>query len=1022
MDTNEHEADARGTVRAFESHVCSKLAALEESHLACQDALSQVLELQSSMQNSWSSALLPMLQDMSRSLKKWDPLYPQTAIAPVPPPPVDPPNFGPATSMQRKHRKQQPQPSMHNHSGGLQVHSSASQTTSGSAGSGVNARALHGDKSRWDVVSTSGFCLSPPDALPPTWPECLQKRTKLSRNSLQSHKSLHGLATPATTTPVSGKFGRKSANGLSREGRQFQVLDPNSHFRVLLDLCSVLVLLYDLTILPVMLAWEVSFTGFHTTFQFASNVYWSFDLVINFLTGFDHEGEAVTALKPAMRHYLTHMFLLDLILVLVGWSSMLMDSLGRGGIMLRFAKLSRGMRIFGLFRLVRLSRFFEEFIERSLSESIRLRIQVALVFLGIVWITHLLCCGWMAMGTLFARDPDLNWLVADFGVVYGDLGGQDQYFAAFHWAIAQVTLGGTDIAPLSSEERLYNIACLMLGLLCSITLVSSLSTMMIDSRMSEKEQKTKMKTLRKYLRQAHLDARIIVKVQRQVVSRLKPKMRVSEDEVPALALLSRPLRQELFYQVSKPHLDEHPLFHLWQQLDTGILRRVCDEAISSRFLMSEDQLFSAGTTGDEAYCLTEGSITYTQEPDFALEPSRTTLDEGTWFCEATIWSEWIHVGDMDAVTHSGVLEIACDVLLEMLLGKGSLAEEITREYGVLFHKRVVAAKPPNADWPTDLSVPYSSFSDLVANMAFDTQVFVGNTYLDRLQGTSFLRRAKLTRLDTELDRLRDEVNKGVSIVVMNQKGEIQRIASVGVVKIDNKSGDILAQIAKWDEETEAWEPQCKLPGLKQERGETSAEVFRRIMQTKLTPIVDSVVLLKTYQEETWHQSRTYGVSTKYLRTVCVCSLRNGMEGVAERQEDRDAYQCGQSLFAWLKPDEFDELQDESVQGNKIFEEWLSELHANSKRATVLRKGGDSVNNMDYRSQPQPGCSIKVMAELAEKLLGSMDLETAQFNSANEGIRGATHPVVQEASIEDDVDDIEEDVDDAGCLEDGMYSV
>eukprot|EP00971_Amphidinium_carterae_P193919 3847443-Amphidinium_carterae.1 len=28
-----------------------------------------------------------------------------------------------------------------------------------------------------------------------------------------------------------------------------------------------------------------------------------------------------------------------------------------------------------------------------------------------------------------------------------------------------------------------------------------------------------------------------------------------------------------------------------------------------------------------------------------------------------------------------------------------------------------------------------------------------------------------------------------------------------------------------------------------------------------------------------------------------------------------------------------------------------------------------------------------MAELAEKLLGSMDLETAQFNSANEGIRG-----------------------------------
>ena len=113
-----------------------------------------------------------------------------------------------------------------------------------------------------------------------------------------------------------------------------------------------------------------------------------------------------------------------------------------------------------------------------------------------------------------------------------------------------------------------------------------------------------------------------------------------------------------------------------------------------------------------------GPFMYTQEVAFGDVTSNMDhpVVEGTWICEAALWSFWTHVGRMMAESMCQILCISVEGLDEIQT-KHHFIARLTKCYGRSYHERILVSVPPHADWPDDLFVPFTDFSDLMSAKA-----------------------------------------------------------------------------------------------------------------------------------------------------------------------------------------------------------------------------------------------------------------------------------------------------------------
>jgi hypothetical protein len=91
----------------------------------------------------------------------------------------------------------------------------------------------------------------------------------------------------------------------------------------------------------------------------------------------------------------------------------------------------------------------------------------------------------------------------------------------FHWAVAQLTLGSIEIVCANSIERIYNVFCMLIGLLFGSALISSLSATMVEIQTARKDQTQKLRVLRHYyMRENPIEAKLSNFVMRQVAKRV----------------------------------------------------------------------------------------------------------------------------------------------------------------------------------------------------------------------------------------------------------------------------------------------------------------------------------------------------------------------------------------------------------------------------------------------------------------------------------------------------------------------
>lgn len=670
--------------------------------------------------------------------------------------------------------------------------------------------------------------------------------------------------------------------------------DPSSSMNFGFAVMSMLVLLHDFCVIPFAVAWQLPFEGYLQACSFFSASFWTLDIILSFFRGFYSDEQLILQWRQVSWQYLKTYFLSDSAVTICDWLSLILvyvsdtQGAGRGLEFLRYSKLARFLRMAGAFRMLRVLRKLQDVFDRHTSDSWQWVVSIASLLGAAVLFTHLIACAWMAIGRFASSDTDARW--TDFTIRRAD--GEDeriadaellyQYGVSYHWAISVLTQGNIEIPCTNAFERLFNSACLMAGFLLGSMFISNLSAKMVEYQTLHRDRLQQLRRLRRYLDDNHVVPGLSVMALRQATQRVKAHKPLTPKDLPVLDALSSTLRKEIRSSICKPQLLQHKLFRVCGNINGAWLDGFCREAVEINFVTDSDELFSPGTTANAAYMLISGHMQYCQSPESSPvpEPRVKEVKAGAWLSESALWSQWIHVGTVEAAEHCRLVTLRVSTTIDFLQRHHTICT-ISKAYCIEFHRRIVAAKPPLADWPDDLGVPATSFEDMLMSMPLVVGMIIGFQAVDHIlssatrEGVFFgLSTSHIAKLEGEGQKLKDEIQEGKCALYVDEADKAVRITTLLLLRIPNEEGNFFWQLGKLDDTQLS--AKAGMPAAKCYRGESAPEAVDRLLGAQFAPLAGCCVE-GSGRDVVEAVSREYGVHTKYLRTICDVRLLGPIE-------------------------------------------------------------------------------------------------------------------------------------------------
>lgn len=434
---------------------------------------------------------------------------------------------------------------------------------------------------------------------------------------------------------------------------------PTSRRRLVWEVVGMPVLFYDLVTIPLQGVFKLGHSGFLQVMDGLTLLYWTLDIVASFTVGYvANDGHEEMAPRKIARHYVKGSFSMDLAIVAVDWAIVMMkegaseflDSVG----MARMGKLLRAMRIIRIIRLLRLRKLrtiMQNIQDHIQSEYLQIMMTLAKNVFLILTINHFVACLWYWVGSQKITGYQ-SWVTVDD---YDKGDWVYSYFTALHWSLTQFTPGSISVQPQNIPERIVNVIVLLFAMIIFSSFVSSVTSAMISlGNLSSKFSRDSW-LLRRYMRQKCIKGELALRINRYVNIVLLPQMdHINHKDVHLLHKLSKPLSVELQAALYLPSYVRHPFLIIFARRSLIVMRKLCYVATQQSMLSQDDVLFSADEPADCLYILVEGTMLYKHRKSY--ETTLCSINEWFWFCEAVLWTHWVHKGEMRA---QEVCELIC---------------------------------------------------------------------------------------------------------------------------------------------------------------------------------------------------------------------------------------------------------------------------------------------------------------------------------------------------------------------------
>jgi len=432
---------------------------------------------------------------------------------------------------------------------------------------------------------------------------------------------------------------------------------PGSGFYLLWNLLFVITLWYELVMLP-MQVFPMPSSTVQTALTWYAAIFWTLDMLFAFITAYqDKSGATVTDKRRICQRYTRSWLLPDVGMVVMDWMTHLSSAMDSNSVsFIRFGKILRTFRVFRALRLVRLDklkRAMREIDNRMGSKYYLVIKSIILDMMGILIISHFLGCFWYFLGKQ-SVEGYRSW------VEYGGYDGADWrylYLTSLHWALTQITPGSMDVQAHNISERVFAIMVLVLGLIVFSSIVSSITQATTSLRSMNSKYSKYTWVLRKYFKQQDISADLVGRVMRYADNVLQPKLdKVTFHDVELLKMLPESLCREVNMEVYENSLSVHPFFEVFFSMSRNVMQKVC-HSLQQVVLAQGDELFGPGQTAHAMYFVSMGRMLYSME-HLDVEVKEVTM--GQWFCEAVLWTPWVHQGRMTATQECELITIDGD--------------------------------------------------------------------------------------------------------------------------------------------------------------------------------------------------------------------------------------------------------------------------------------------------------------------------------------------------------------------------
>jgi len=459
------------------------------------------------------------------------------------------------------------------------------------------------------------------------------------------------------------------------------MMAPSSPGRVCWDCISLVLAVYECVMLPLLLM-DIAFSEM----SWLTRLFWTVDMPLSMITGFIRP-EGTVEMRPVQvcRHYLRSWFAIDAATLAVDWMEVFIaDATGDNSAnAVRMGKVLKSLRMVRMLRFSRATRMqfvpnvMKLVVHRFRSDLIATIFSLGKIFLLLVWMNHVIACCWHYQGS------DNGWLVNGRD---GDLSAETLYYryaTAYHWSITQFGVGGTEVHPVNTEERVFNIVVLLFAFAVAVYIGSSVTTHLTRVAVATSSDSNSMRMVTDFLYENKISHSLIMRVRRNAKHALLWQ-RKTRPSIELLTQLSEPVRIELHFEVHMPVIRAHPFFRGYVDVNKTIMMEICHRAIARLFLTRSDTLFADGDvpTQPRMFFVTDGSLAYAQILDserFAKE----MVTSGQWFCEATLWTSWVHQGSMSAQRASNLLALDSETF-QRLLKTVQASDQSARSYGAAF--------------------------------------------------------------------------------------------------------------------------------------------------------------------------------------------------------------------------------------------------------------------------------------------------------------------------------------------------
>ena len=414
-----------------------------------------------------------------------------------------------------------------------------------------------------------------------------------------------------------------------------RVYYPGEPFRLYWDVLLFVVLIYNVTAIPIRLA----FVEEHRTMDILDTIvdsYFWCDIIINFRTAYFYHGKPVTNSKKIALHYMKTGLALDLLTTInfdriAAWiiaqkgSEEEMSNLPN---LLRFIRVIRLVKLFRFVRLFRLVASWEDDADAQLARFVKF----LKLFMSMIFMSHMLGCIFMYIAVI-ARETNDGWYSESWIVVLNEHEAPTlrRYLLSLYWATTTLTsVGYGDVTPNTNVELVWTVITEFIGSCIFAYIVGNISSLLSSSDAANIKYREKVKNVQEYMDHKYVPQELKDRI-RKFYS-YSWKRTAVYDEATILQDLPFYLRQELSMFLAEEMVASVPFL---QSLGDEVVAMLVTR-LRPLHLAPGEIIMKRGQIGLDMYFLQEGELMVE-----ANGKELCTLTDGSYFGEAAIISEKI---------------------------------------------------------------------------------------------------------------------------------------------------------------------------------------------------------------------------------------------------------------------------------------------------------------------------------------------------------------------------------------------